>query len=82
MNMILQTKERTNDRRQDFMAQVSRREATERRVVSNYSQIWKYKRCVYVISNKRYIFKHFDSLGRTPRTLQGGKQWLSIQEKT
>ena len=33
------------------MASVPRREASERWVVSNYSQIWKHKRCVYGISN-------------------------------
>ena len=42
----------------------------ERRVVSNYSQIWKHKRCVYGISNKRYIFKHFDRLGGDTRAIQ------------
>ena len=40
------------------MAQISTGEATKRRVVSNYSQIWKYKRCVYGISNKRYIYSN------------------------
>ena len=66
MNMILQTKERTNDRRQDFMAQVSRREATERRVVSNYSQIWKQERSGDGISDKRHQLEQLIAWAELP----------------
>ena len=69
MNMILQTKERTNERRQDFMAQVPRREATEGWVVPDYTQIWKQERSGDSVSDKRHKLKQFDCLGGDTETL-------------
>ena len=64
------------------MAQILGREATERWVVPDYTQIWKQERSGDSVSDKRHQLKQFDCLGRTPRTLQGGKQWLNIHTKT
>lgn len=72
MNMILQTKERTNERRQDFMAQVPKRETAEGWVVPDYSQIWKQEGSCDSISDKRHQLKQFDCLGGVARAVQGG----------
>lgn len=74
MNMILQTKERTNERRQDFMAQVPRRETAEGWVVPDYTQVWKQEGSGDSVSDKRHQLEQFDCLGRAARAIQGARE--------